>query len=86
MNTTKTISHSAFFLLTLSLFAVLLNACQPQAPTIDPDAAMTQAVQTAFAAIQQTKALHPLHQDPTPNTDLPQTPPALPAQFHNHRP
>ncbi|HEY9151522.1 MAG TPA: polysaccharide deacetylase family protein [Anaerolineales bacterium] len=72
-----------FFLLTLSLFAVLLSACQPQTPTADPNAMMTEAVQTAFASIQQTHVVSTPVPAKTsvPTPTVPQTPPALPATF-----
>ncbi|MEP0807608.1 MAG: hypothetical protein HRF47_19185, partial [Chloroflexota bacterium] len=43
-------------LLRLSLLAVLLAACTPQAsaPTLDVNALSTQAYQTALAALQPT--------------------------------
>ena len=70
-----------FVLLTVGLLTILLNACQPQAPTVNPDAAMTQAVQTAFAAIQRTKVTATPTKTPLPTPTILQTPPALPAQF-----
>ena len=66
---------------TLLLFTVLLSACQPQTPTVDPDALMTQAVQTAFASIQQTKPAATPTRTPLPTPTLPLTPPALPDTF-----
>jgi len=69
-------------LLTLLILAVVLSsACQPQTPTVDPNAQMTQAVQTAFASIQQTKPAATPTQTLTPTPTLPLTPPALPATF-----
>jgi Polysaccharide deacetylase len=67
----------------LVLVFVLLGACQPATPTVDTGAVMTQAVQTAFASIQQTHAAAtPL---PTktgvPSPTMAQTPPALPGTF-----
>jgi len=72
-----------FFLLTSSLFAVLLSACQPQTPTVDSNAVMTQVVQTAMVLIQQTKTVStPLPtKTAVPTPTLPQTPPALPSMF-----
>ncbi|HTP00875.1 MAG TPA: polysaccharide deacetylase family protein [Anaerolineales bacterium] len=70
-----------FLPLTLSLFAVVLGACQPQTPTVDPNAIMTQAVQTAFASIQKTKPVATSTKTPLPSPTLPLTPPALPATF-----
>ena len=68
----------------LILAAVLLNACQPKPAPVDPNAAMTQAVGTAFASIQQTKAaaFTPTPVDtPTPPPTAVRTPPALPPTF-----
>lgn len=74
----------ALLLSLLILCALLLEGCQPAAATPDPSFNMTQAVQTAFAAIQQA------HATPTPPatnspaaTPSPQslTPPALPPGF-----
>ena len=83
--------YARFFLLTRStalraslvLFAVLLSACQPQTPTVNPNTIMTQAVQTAFASIQQTKtASTPIPiKTAVPTPTVPQTPPALPSVF-----
>ncbi len=71
-------------ILTIISLLILLAACQPQAATVNPDAAMTQAVQTAFASIQQTKAasLPSSTTTPAPTPTLPpRTPPALPSVF-----
>ncbi len=68
----------------LSLLAVLLTSCQPAAPTADPNIIMTQAVQTAFAAIQQNHATATPASTNTPAaTATPEllTPPALPPTF-----
>jgi len=67
----------------LLLAAVLLIACQPQTPTANPDAIMTQVVQTAMVLIQQTKTVStPLPiKTAIPTPTVPQTPPALPAVF-----
>jgi len=68
----------------LLLAAVLLSACQPGTAAVDPGTAMTQAVGTAFASIQQTKAagFTPTPMDtPTPAPTAVRTPPALPAPF-----
>src|SRR5258707_14960121 len=68
---------------TFILAAVLLSACQSNAPTSDPNAAGTQAVQTAFASLQQTKIVSTPAPTVTarPTATVPQTPPALPAVF-----
>ncbi|MCL4530867.1 MAG: hypothetical protein M1282_15835 [Chloroflexi bacterium] len=68
----------------LILAAVLLSACQSKPAPVDPNAAMTQAVGTAFASIQQTKAaaFTPMPADtPTPAPTAARTPPALPSTF-----
>ncbi len=70
--------------LTLILASVLLSACQPKPAPVDQNAAMTQAVGTAFASIQQTKAaaFTPTPADtPTPLPTVVRTPPALPPTF-----
>ncbi len=74
---------SRFSLLTLSLLAVLLSACQSQTPTVDSNSVMTQVVQTAMVLIQQTKTVStPLPtKTAVPTPTLPQTPPALPSVF-----
>ena len=78
------IRQSRLLLSVLILVTTLLGACQPAAPTADQNAIMTQAVQTAFAALQQA------HVTATPiATNLPTstptlallTPPALPPTF-----
>lgn len=81
MLTSSRITHH---LLTLSLLAVLLTACQPSASPVDQNAIMTQAVQTAFASIQQTQiASTPSATNTPPATATlpPRTPPALPPVF-----
>jgi hypothetical protein len=72
---------SRFFFLTLSLLAVLLSACQPQAPTADPNAVMTQAFQTALATMQPAKPAATPTKSVPPTATPPLTPPALPAAF-----
>ncbi|HEX2696379.1 MAG TPA: hypothetical protein VHM28_01640, partial [Anaerolineales bacterium] len=47
--------YIARFLSVSILLAVLLSACQPSTPPIDVNTQLTQAVQTAFASIQQTQ-------------------------------
>ncbi len=73
--------HSLFPVFMLAV--VLLTACQPQTPTADPNAAMTAAVQTAFASVQQSKtAPAPISTNTNiPIPTVPQTPPALPSTF-----
>lgn len=66
------------------LLAILSSACQPAAPTVDVNAQLTQAVQTAFASIQQTQAASTPTATETqvPTPTVPRTPPALPAPFN----
>jgi hypothetical protein len=73
-------STSLFSLLSsLSLFAVLLAACQPAAiaPTPDYNAALTQAVGTAMAQL----ATPTFTVTPEPTATAVRTPPALPGIF-----
>ena len=77
-------SRTAHQILTLIMATVLFSACQPKPAPIDQNAAMTQAVGTAFASIQQTKAaaFTPTPADtPTPPPTAVRTPPALPPTF-----
>ena len=70
------------FFLTFSLLAVLLASCAPSTPppTVDIDAAVTQALQTALAQLQPTPT--PLPTDtPVPPPTAIRTPPALPSTF-----
>lgn len=72
------------FSLLLSIFLLLspiLAACQP-APAATPDinAAMTQAIQTAFAQLQPTSTSIP-SETPIPSPTAVRTPPALPPIF-----
>jgi peptidoglycan/xylan/chitin deacetylase (PgdA/CDA1 family) len=73
-------------LLRLSLLAVLLAACAPQAsaPTLDVNALSTQAYQTALAALQPTSTPAPTD-TPLPPPTAVRTPPALPAPFTTAR-
>lgn len=66
-------------LLTLSLLAVLLAACQPKAtvPTTDANAVMTAAVATAMAQL----ATPTFTVTPEPTATALRTPPALPSNF-----
>ena len=67
----------------LSLVAMILAACQPGSPSVDVNAQITAAVQTALASIQQTKAA--VTPSPTetviPSPTVARTPPALPPTF-----
>ena len=67
-----------------SLLAIILTSCQSGAaivpPTQDPDALMTQAVQTALAEIVTSTPIPTETPLPTA-TMLPRTPPALPPAF-----
>jgi hypothetical protein len=66
----------------LSLLAIILTACAPQAsaPTPDMSAALTRAVQTAFAQLQPTFTEIP-SETPVPPPTAIRTPPALPSTF-----
>lgn len=69
--------------LTISLIAVLAAACAPSAPpppTLDIDAAVTQALQTALAQLQPTATPSPTG-TPIPPPTAVRTPPALPQTF-----
>jgi peptidoglycan/xylan/chitin deacetylase (PgdA/CDA1 family) len=68
-------------LLSVSLLAVLLASCQSAAVTADPQIAMTAAIQTAFAEINQPTATPVPTETPLPTVTVPRTPPALPAAF-----
>jgi hypothetical protein len=74
--------HIRFFLF-LSLFAILLSACQPApVPTQDMGPALTQAFETALAQLQPTATSLPSETPvPTATEFIPRTPPALPATF-----
>lgn len=69
------------FILTFSLLAVLMAACQPAAVTADPQIAMTAAIQTAFAEISQPTQTPVPTETPIPTATVPRTPPALPPAF-----
>jgi Polysaccharide deacetylase len=66
----------------LSLLAIILTACTSQAspPTPDMSAALTRAVQTAFAQLQPTLTSIP-SETPVPPPTAIRTPPALPSTF-----
>lgn len=69
-------STSLFFLL-----FILLTGCQPaSASTPDMSVALTQAFETALAALQPTATL-PASETPVPAPTAARTPPALPATF-----
>lgn len=70
------------FLLFPGLIAVMLISCAPQgsAPTPDMGAALTQAVQTAFAHLQPTASPLPT-ETASPSATAVRTPPALPSTF-----
>jgi hypothetical protein len=63
---------------------MILAACQPASPSVDVNAQITVAVQTALASIQQTKAAAtPSPTEtliPSPTVSL-GTPPTLPSTF-----
>lgn len=70
-------------LLPISLLAVLLTSCAssaPPPPTMDVNAAVTQALQTAFAQLQPTATSVPTETPIPPPTAI-RTPPALPQTF-----
>ncbi len=71
------------FFCALALLAVLSAACAPATPTPDVGVQMTQAVQTAFAAIRQTQTaiVHPPTDAPTTAATANQTPPDLAPTF-----
>ena len=71
-----------FFLL-LCLFTVLVTSCAPSnppPPTLDINAAVTQALQTALAQFQPTLTPTPTETPIPPPTAI-RTPPALPSTF-----
>lgn len=71
-------------ILNLGLLAILLAACQPAAPTIDPNMVMTAAYETAVAQITIPTATPPAPTDtPVPTATVPRTPPALPAMYQS---
>lgn len=68
--------------ISLGLLSVLFSACQPAAPTVDPlQIAMTAAVETAFAEINQPTATPLPTETPIPTAVVPRTPPALPPAY-----
>jgi len=82
----KTTRHSLIvsrFLLSFSLFATLLTACQPAAATPDINAALTAAFETAVAQINAPTATPQITDTPIPTATIPRTPPALPAAYQS---
>lgn len=82
----KTSRHSLLvsrFLLSLSLFATLLAACQPAAATPDINVALTAAFETAVAQISAPTATPQITDTPIPTATIPRTPPALPATYQS---
>jgi hypothetical protein len=69
-------------ILHLILFVITLTACAPSSPppTVDIDAAVTQALQTALAQLQPT-ATPTSTETPIPAPTAVRTPPALPSTF-----
>jgi len=67
-------------LLRISLFAVIISACQPAPATPDMSVALTQAFKTAFAQMQPTATPVPT-ETPNPSPTPVRTPPALPSTF-----
>jgi len=68
-------------ILTFGLLAVLLASCQSATVTADPQLAMTAAIQTAFAEINQPTETPVPTETPIPTETIPRTPPALPATY-----
>jgi hypothetical protein len=69
-------------ILNLSLFALLLIACQPAAPTQDISIQFTSAFETAVAQINQPSATPAVTETPiVPTATIQRTPPALPTIF-----
>lgn len=82
----KTTRHSLIvsrLFLSLSLFATLLAACQPAAPTTDINAALTAAFETAVAQINAPTATPQITDTPIPTATIPRTPPALPGTYQS---
>ena len=77
-------SHSYLKTLLLpSVLAVLLASCQPAAPSVDINAQLTQAVQTAFSSIRETQIASTAQATVTPGITptIERTPPALGSAF-----
>ena len=73
--------RATYHVLTFSLLAGLLAACQPVAATADPNIVMTAAIQTAFAEINIPTETPVPSKTLIPTATIPRTPPALPAAF-----
>ena len=73
--------RKALHILTFSLVAGLLAACQPAAATADPNIIMTAAFETAFAEISKPTETPAPTETPIPTATIPRTPPALPAAY-----
>ncbi len=73
--------RKALRILTFSLVAGLLAACQPAAATADPNIIMTAAFETAFAEISKPTETPVPTETPIPTATIPRTPPALPAAY-----
>ncbi len=72
---------ASHLILTLSLLAGLLAACQPAAATADPNIIMTAAFETAFAQINIPTETPAPTETPIPIPTILRTPPALPATY-----
>jgi hypothetical protein len=70
-------------ILTLSLFAALLPACQPAAAPPDTNIALTAAFGTAFAQISAPTATPVFTDTPIPTPTVLRTPPALPGTYQS---
>jgi peptidoglycan/xylan/chitin deacetylase (PgdA/CDA1 family) len=75
----KTMPLLSMFILAI----IILAACQPGAPSVDVNAQITVAVQTALASIQQTQTASMIipTETPVPSPTALRTPPALPPTF-----
>jgi hypothetical protein len=76
-------TRTAQYILTLSLFALLLASCQPAPVAADPGIVMTAAFETAVAQLNtptETPA-PPASETPVPTATIPRTPPALPVMY-----
>ncbi len=75
--------HKCLILSFLGLTAIILVACNLATPVVDVNFQMTQAVQTAFASIQQTHIISTAvpRATTTSQAAVVRTPPALPPMF-----
>ena len=84
MNRKRSFHPTSYISLLASFFfllLIILTACQPAPPsTPDMSVALTQAFETALAALQPTATLPP-NETPVPVATELRTPPALPATF-----